>query len=328
MWRESPGISLAPSHDPCVSSQILKTWDASPPATVQVKVCILGRDLRKFYGHPGGGFYAPWKDSLTFQVMTLRDMPRINVRAFTFIRGSSRLSCFTASASWVAHYNRNSLSHEPLTTFKTIGFCEVLMGVCPLPPKKRKTSSFHSILAVALTYKQLQTCVFKKASHIIKKARSPPWNRGKLPKRTKKNEKILKQLHGNRDILRNPVTPLKGPWQTRTIKQSGLHRSAHVFAEGPLRLFGASPPENQLSKTMSESFFGQLQFVFATIPWRYIYIYIYIYLCHKKEKNRHKSHTQNQKKTRETWPKTAPMLCWNYQREIPATKKWPQRPWV
>lgn len=41
------------------------------------------------------------------------------------------------------HYNRNSLSHEPLTTFKTIAFCEVLMGVQYVsmsiaPPKKKE----------------------------------------------------------------------------------------------------------------------------------------------------------------------------------------------
>lgn len=152
------------------------------------------------------------------------------VRAFTFIHGSSRLSCFTASASWVAHYNRNSLSHEPLTTFKNHCFLWSFDGCMSIaPPKKRKTSSSHSILAVALTYKQLQTCVFKKASHIIKKARSPPCNRGKWPKRTKKNEWILKQLHGNRDISRNPVTPFKGPWQTRTIKQSGFASFSPCF---------------------------------------------------------------------------------------------------
>jgi len=42
----------------------LNTWGCfpRPPATVAfMKVCILGRDLRKICGHPGGGIYTPSK---------------------------------------------------------------------------------------------------------------------------------------------------------------------------------------------------------------------------------------------------------------------------
>jgi len=88
---------------------------------------------------------------------------------------------------------------------------------------------------------------------------------------------------------------LKAPGKPEQSNNQGLHRSAHVFAEGPLRLFGASPPEN-LSKTMSESFFGQPPICFCHYSME-----IYKYISHKKEKNRHKSHTrkkQKQKKNR------------------------------
>ena len=179
----------------------------------------------KIYRHPGDGIYTPSK---WWHYVTCHESTGQGLHIHPWIFQAFMLHCLSQLGGPITteiHWAMN-----PLRPSKTIAFCEVLMGVCPLPPQKKErlphltaswqlpwhTNSYKHVFS----RRQVTSSRRQGAHHVTVESDQ---------KGPRKNEWILKQLHGNRDISRNPVTPFKGPWQTRTIKQSGFASFSPCF---------------------------------------------------------------------------------------------------
>ena len=253
-WRESPGYLPGP-HDPCVSSQILKNLGMLPPPAQQWlswRFVFWVEISEKIYRHPGDGIYTPSK---WWHYVTCHESTGQGLHIHPWIFQAFMLHCLSQLGGPITteiHWAMN-----PLRPSKTIAFCEVLIGVCPLPPKKKERLP-HLTASWQLPW---HTNSYK---HVFSR-RQVTSSRRQGPHRVtvESDQKGPKKMNGfsnncmGTGISQETRLPhLKAPGKPEQSNNQGLHRSAHVFAEGPLRLFGASPPEN-LSKTMSESFFGQ-----------------------------------------------------------------------
>ena len=243
----------------------LNTWGCfpRPPATVAfMEVCILGRDLRKICGHPGGGIYTPSK---WWHYVTCHESTGQGLHIHPWIFQAFMLHCLSQLGGPL-----QQKFIEPWTPYglqKPLLFVKFWWVYVHCPPQKKERLPHLTASWQLPWHTNSYKPVFSRRQVTSSRRQGPHHVTVESDQKgPRKNEWILKQLHGNRDISRNPVTPFKGPLANQNNQTIRVCIVQPMFLQKGHFGFSAHHLQKISPKQCLNPSLGNCQFAFATIP--------------------------------------------------------------